>query len=213
MSDQICEFWLEIENKLTMMADKDAVYPANGKLYKYDVTNTSAAVPIDPIHVITADGWEKSRLVIVVNKTMPGPPIEVFEGQTVIVHVKNKLMSEGLSVHWHGLQQRQTPWMDGVAYVTQCPILPGQTFTYRFKADHVGSFWYHSHLGTQLSMGLIGAFIVRKKEDPPMKEYIMMLQDWNHDMDANLLHHKMLYGNYENRTKLSGTKSLEGGMF
>lgn len=77
MSDQTCEFWLEIENKLTMMAGKDAVYPANGKLYKYDVANTSAAVPIDPGDVITADGWEKSRLVIVVNKTMPGPPIEV----------------------------------------------------------------------------------------------------------------------------------------
>ena len=41
-------------------------------------------------------------------------------------------MSEGVSIHWHGLYQRGTPWMDGPEMISQCPILPGQTFEYRY---------------------------------------------------------------------------------
>ena len=73
----VCEFWLEVTHRLTMMAGKEAVFPEHKQLYKYDVTNTSRAEPVDPRDVITADGWEANRLVIVANGTMPGPPIEV----------------------------------------------------------------------------------------------------------------------------------------
>lgn len=49
--------------------------------------------------------------------------------------------------HWHGLFQRGTNFMDGVAGVTQCPIAPGHSFEYTFNADQPGTFWYHSHFG------------------------------------------------------------------
>jgi L-ascorbate oxidase len=49
----------------------------------------------------------------------------------VIVHVKNDLKQEGVTIHWHGMLQRGTPFMDGTATITQCPINPYETFTYR----------------------------------------------------------------------------------
>ncbi|CAL1527059.1 unnamed protein product [Lymnaea stagnalis] len=206
-----CEFWLEIDYRLTMNINRTGLFPKNGKLYTIvEEGQTSQEVPIEK--VITADGWKNSRLVIAVNGSMPGPPLEVFQGQNIIVHVKNMLLSEAVTVHWHGLHQIRSPWMDGVGFITQCPILPGQEFTYKFKAYPKGTFWYHSHVGTQLSMGLVGAFIIKEKE-PDKESFIMMLQDWNHDFDSNLSHEKMLMGNYVDGKRIKETTSLEGGIF
>lgn len=84
-----------------------------------------------PCQVITADGYQEPRLVIAVNGSFPAPTLEVYEHQTVRVHVRNNMASETTSLHFHGMFQRGTPWMDGVGMVTQCPILPGQSFTYQ----------------------------------------------------------------------------------
>ena len=73
------------------------------------------------------------RTVVAVNGTVPGPPLVVYEGQSLVLHVKNHLLSESITIHWHGLHQRDTPFMDGVAFITQCPISSGQKFTYKFK--------------------------------------------------------------------------------
>ena len=86
-------------------------------------------MPID--EVITMDGIHRS--VIAVNNRVPGTPIIAYEGQQIIVHVNNKLLSQAVTIHWHGMHQRDTSFMDGVAFVTQCPISPGQSFTYKFK--------------------------------------------------------------------------------
>ncbi|XP_055958779.1 uncharacterized protein LOC126830585 [Patella vulgata] len=131
----------------------------------------------DTSDIITADGWVDSKLVIVANGTLPGPSIEVYEGQTVIVHVKNNLPSEATSIHWHGLHQRDTPWMDGVAFVTQCPIEPGQSFTYQFTAAPKGTFLYHSHIGVQRTMGLYGPFIIRERTTEPMPDLTVIAAD------------------------------------
>ncbi|KAK3595586.1 hypothetical protein CHS0354_009542 [Potamilus streckersoni] len=212
--DEECEFYLEIDHHLTMMRDTDFVFPYNGHIYKYDVTNTSSANPVNLNEVITADGWEQPRLVAVFNNSMPGPPIIVYEGQKVIVHVKNKLKSESITIHWHGLPQRGTPWMDGVPFVTQCPILPGLTFTYTFIAEPKGTFWYHSHMGSQLTMGAFGAFIIHEKRVVnAMPEYIMTIQDWNHDWDANIDYMKMLYGVFEKSKRVNPSTSIDGAKF
>ena len=47
------------------------------------------------------------------------------------VMVKNGLSNEALTIHWHGMIQKNTPWMDGASMVTQCPINPGDSFLYR----------------------------------------------------------------------------------
>lgn len=211
----VCETSLVIHHKLTMMHETHKkVYPYQGKLYKYDVTDPDNATDIPPEEVITADGWEKERLVVVANSTLPGPPLIVYEGQRLIIHVINELQSEAVSIHWHGLPQHDSPWMDGVAYVTQCPILPGQSFDYDFIAEPRGTYWYHSHIGSQRTKGLNGPLIIKEREPAVMmKEHIMSVQGWNHDWDSDMDHEKMLYGVFENRTKLGTSESLDGGFF
>ena len=113
---------------------------------------------------ITADG-KTYRPVISVNGQIPGPTLVVYEGQVIIVNVINGLLTETISIHWHGMDQRNTPWMDGAIHVSQCPIGPSETFRYYFKAEPTGSFWYHSHRVTQRADGLFGALIVRESSD------------------------------------------------
>ena len=112
---------------------------------------------------ITVDGKTYKR-VITVNKQFPGPTLIVCEGQIVAVDVHNNLSTEGISIHWHGQHQIKTNFMDGVGLVTQCPIQPGSSFRYVFKANPSGTFRYHSHMGSQRRNGLFGALIVKEKE-------------------------------------------------
>lgn len=77
------------------------------------------------------------KLAVTVNGESPGPTIHAARGDTVVVTVRNKLETENTAIHWHGIRQIGTPWADGVSGVTQCPILPGETFTYRFVVDRV----------------------------------------------------------------------------
>lgn len=72
---------------------------------------------------------------------------QVCKGDRLLVDVTNGLASDTTTIHWHGLHQRGSPFMDGVPYIGQCPILPGQTFHYEFLADSAGSFLWHSHSG------------------------------------------------------------------
>ena len=95
----------------------------------------------------------------------------------VVVHVKNRLRTSGLTIHWHGLTQRMTTWMDGVAFITQCPINPLQSFTYRFRAHPSGTHWYHSHLASQRLDGLSGAFIIHAQK-PSMPYFVVDVRDW-----------------------------------
>lgn len=99
---------------------------------------------------------------ISVNGLTPGPTLVVNYNQTVIVDVENSLLSEEISIHWHGLHQNNTPWMDGAAHVSQCPIPTRSTFRYIFKADPSGTMWYHAHSGRQRIEGLFGALVVRE---------------------------------------------------
>eukprot|EP00105_Crassostrea_gigas_P038290 XP_019922438.1 PREDICTED: laccase-like [Crassostrea gigas] len=209
-----CETTLVVENYLTMIHERfSAVFVSNRHIYQYNVKNATMAKPIPNQDVITADGWETPRMVTVVNRSLPAPDIIVYEGQTVKVHVINKMHSDSVTIHWHGLHQHNTPYMDGVPFITQCPILPGQKFTYKFQAYPRGSFWYHSHSGSQRSNGLAGAFIVRKRERNPIQEHIMQVMEWNHDHDSlkqTLLHeHRVV----ENRSPISSSSSHDGMIF
>lgn len=73
--------------------------------------------------------------------------LQVCKGDRVIVDVTNEMPTETTSIHWHGIHQKGSPFMDGVPYVTQCPILPEQTFRYEFLADATGTYLWHSHSG------------------------------------------------------------------
>ncbi len=116
------------------------------------------------------------------NGAVPGPEIRVTEGDTIRVNLTNKL-PESTSIHWHGLIVPVR--MDGVPFITQAPIKPGETFTYEFtiREGNTGSHMYHSHHNSafQVTHGLLGAFIVEPKDksvDPEFdKEYTLILND------------------------------------
>ena len=100
--------------------------------------------------------------LVTVNGLIPGPTLIATVGQTLVVDVVNKMTSEVTTIHWHGLPQNGTPWMDGVPGVSQCPITPGSTYRYIFKAVPAGTFWYHSHVVQQRVRGEYGGLIVRE---------------------------------------------------
>lgn len=147
-------------------------------------------------HCIPADGIERS--ILVVNRQMPGPAIEVCQGDRITVDVINLLHSESTTMHWHGQHHVKTPYMDGVPYVSQCPILPGSTFRYDFIATEAGTHFWHSHSGFQRGDGVFGPLIVRTppkanwhKDLYDIDEHIIQISDWTHELgiDKFLNHH------------------------
>ena len=70
---------------------------------------------------IPANGIRKT--IQVVNRLLPGPSIQVCQGDKIIVNVENHLKSgEVTSIHWHGQRQMNNNAMDGPSMITQCPI-------------------------------------------------------------------------------------------
>ncbi|XP_046357742.2 laccase-2-like [Haliotis rufescens] len=184
MTADTCIFHLNISRQLTMVHKGSVVKVHAGKAYSSDTTvyNNNTAIPQD--EVITGDGWAEPRPVLVFNNQMPGPPIEVYQGQSVHVHVTNNMDSDTTSIHWHGVHQKGTPWMDGVPFLTQCPILPGHTLDYYFVADRPGTYWYHALMAGQTMDGAFGPLIVRPRKFSDGREFILTIQDWNHSWDS-----------------------------
>lgn len=112
------------------------------------------------------------------NNSVPGPQIRVKQGEMIKVNLKNQL-PEPVTIHWHGVPVPNA--MDGIPGVTQNAVQPGQSFTYEFKADVPGTYWYHSHQDSvnQLDRGLYGAFIVEPKEGTGVdRDYTLVLDEW-----------------------------------
>jgi hypothetical protein len=98
----------------------------------------------------------------VFNDTYSGPWIQACWGDILNITVtvtSNTGFDMGTSVHWHGIRQLRSMHMDGVPGITQCPIAPGSSFTYTFKAMQYGSSWYHSHYSLQYADGLLGPLV------------------------------------------------------
>jgi FtsP/CotA-like multicopper oxidase with cupredoxin domain len=95
-----------------------------------------------------------------VNGTSPGPEIRATQGQLIEVRLRNESVSDGVTLHWHGVDVPNA--MDGVAGVTQDAVPVGGEFTYRFVAEQAGTYWYHSHQvsNPQVAGGLLGSLVV-----------------------------------------------------
>jgi bilirubin oxidase len=113
------------------------------------------------------------------NGQVPGPTLEVWEGDRLIIHLRNELTEE-TTVHWHGLH---LPWFaDGSPFH---PIAPGEEAVYDFTImpGTAGTYWYHPHphhrTAYQVAKGLYGAIIVRAADDPlpEMTEKLLVLAD------------------------------------
>ena len=112
------------------------------------------------------------------NKQTPGPIIEAKENDVVRVEFVNNL-HEATTIHWHGIKNINK--MDGVPYLTQDPIQPGESFLYEFPVKNAGTFWYHAHVQTwkQISKGLYGPLVVKNHLDEQFdNDLIILADDW-----------------------------------
>lgn len=155
------------------------------------------------------------RPMKVINGQFPGPLIEVNEGDTLVVHVDNK-GANSTSIHWHGLYQNGSNFMDGTVGVTQCPIAPGSNFTYTFKVDgQSGTYWYHGHHGPQASDGLYGPIVIHSKEERKMQKVqystdrIIMVSDHYYDLSGSLLY-QYLQPDRENAEPVPASALMNG---
>jgi FtsP/CotA-like multicopper oxidase with cupredoxin domain len=138
----------------------------------------------------------KEKRAIAVNGQIPMPTLEFTEGDTAEIVVHNQL-KESTSLHWHGLFLPNKE--DGVPFLTQMPIEPGATYTYRFPIIQNGTHWYHSHSGLQEQIGMYGSFIMRKRADDKtfrkgiddLPEIPIMLSEWTNLKPENV--HRMLH--------------------
>ena len=129
--------------------------------------------------------------VFAYNGTVPGPTLEVREGDRVIVNFENR-MAVATTVHWHGLH---IPFeSDGSPFH---PVEPGQKRVYAFtlRPGSAGTYWYHPHpnhsTGYQVARGLYGAIIVRANDDPlprSMTERLIVLSDNRFRKDGSVHH-------------------------
>lgn len=120
------------------------------------------------------------------NGQVPGPLIHIREGDEVIAKFVN-LSSMDHTIHWHGMHQMGTWQSDGVPGITQEPVPPGGSFTYRFIATRPGTLWYHCHVNVPEHVGLRGMWgplIVDPREPTQLdqevtKEALLMFSGWN----------------------------------
>ncbi|ROV98061.1 hypothetical protein VMCG_07032 [Cytospora schulzeri] len=126
------------------------------------------------------DGYPTTCMTF--NGTVPGPLITADWGDNLVIHLTNNLKDNGTSIHWHGLRQLNTVHMDGVPGITQCPIAPGESLTYSFRATQYGTSWYHSHLSLQYGEGLFGPLILNGPATADYDEDLgeLFLSDWSH---------------------------------
>ncbi|MEX1028856.1 MAG: multicopper oxidase domain-containing protein [Paenibacillaceae bacterium] len=147
----------EPDQKITLIAEKKTIKLSSGK---------------------TVEAWTY-------NGQAPGPELRFVEGELIEVTLINKNIDEGITVHWHGLDVPNAE--DGVAGATQNAVLPGQQYVYRFVAEQVGTFWYHSHQDSKeaVKKGLFGPLIVEAQEqahtqdDSTIQDITIITHDWD----------------------------------
>ncbi|XP_012083172.1 laccase-6 [Jatropha curcas] len=135
------------------------------------------------VHTMTVKKLCNTREIVAVNNLYPGPVVYAQEGDRIIVKVTNE-SPYNATIHWHGVRQILSCWYDGPSYVTQCPIQPGQSFTYEFTlVKQKGTFLWHAHV-SWLRGTVYGAIVVYPKTGVPYpfpfphEEHIVILGEY-----------------------------------
>jgi FtsP/CotA-like multicopper oxidase with cupredoxin domain len=118
--------------------------------------------------------------MMLINGQYPGPLIRAKWGDWVVINVKNNLAHNGTGIHWHGIRQLNTCQEDGVPGITECPIAPGKSRQYKWRATQFGTSWYHSHFSAQYGDGVVGTIII---DGPASSQYdvdlgTLPITDW-----------------------------------
>lgn len=134
------------------------------------------------------------RRVIGINDEWPLPVINVTKGDRIVVDLYNDLGTQNVSIHFHGMYQKDTNAQDGAVWLTQCPQTwkdQHQFLRYNFTVEQSGSYWYHSHVNGQYPDGLRQAFLIHDPEDPYKEEFdehlSFSVSDWYHEEVPDLM--------------------------
>jgi len=134
------------------------------------------------IDTLPANFTGNARRATAVNGQVPAPLLRMRQGDTITVRVTNRL-PRPTSIHWHGMIVPAD--MDGVPGISFPGIAPGSTFTYRFKANQYGTYWYHAHSRFQEQVGLYGPIVIERRggeRHASDREHVILLSDWT-DLD------------------------------
>ncbi len=138
------------------------------------------------------------RMATAINGSIPAPTLRWREGDEITIRVTNRLR-EATSIHWHGII---LPFqMDGVPGISFAGIPPGETFTYRFKVEQSGTYWYHSHSGMQEQTGMYGAIVIDPRDGGgarAQRDHVVLLSDWTDDDPMRVFHKLKAQGDYYN---------------
>jgi CopA family copper-resistance protein len=144
-----------------------------------------------------------TRTATTVNSQVPGPLLRMKQGDLITVRVTNRLRSP-TSIHWHGMIVPAD--MDGVPGISFAGIAPGSTFTYRFRANQYGTYWYHAHSRFQEQVGVYGPLISERQggeRHGSDREHVVLLSDWT-DLDPEHIYSTLKresdYYNFGKRT-------------
>jgi FtsP/CotA-like multicopper oxidase with cupredoxin domain len=141
------------------------------------------------------------RTAVAINGQVPGPTLRFREGDTVTIRVTNRLRTT-TALHWHGLILPAD--MDGVPGVSFAGIAPGETFTYHFKVNQSGTYWYHAHARFQEQVGLYGSIVIDPRNGErhvAQREHVILFSDWT-DLDPEHIYRTLkLQSDYFNRGK------------
>ncbi|MBX9810410.1 MAG: copper resistance system multicopper oxidase [Burkholderiales bacterium] len=143
------------------------------------------------------------RMATSINGSIPAPTLRWREGDTITIRVTNKLR-ESTSIHWHGII---LPYqMDGVPGISFAGIPPGETFTYRFKIEQSGTYWYHSHSGFQELTGMYGAIIIEPAGGDSIRadrDHVVLLSDWTDENPMRVFSKLKVESDYYNYNRLT----------
>src|SRR6185312_8824020 len=154
----------DLKLRETRIGNRDIVLTAREKM---------VALGREPVPLWLYDDW-------------PFPVLRMTQGESLSVRLDNAL-SQHTSIHWHGVRVPNA--MDGVPYLTQAPVRPGERFTYRFSPPDAGTYFFHPHCNTaeQLGRGLLGALIVEDPSQHTGDDVVLILKDWRLDSQGKFL--------------------------
>lgn len=147
----------------------DLPFTMDGSVKVFNLRAEPVRRKIAPFKTIDAWGY---------NGTCPGPTIQVHQGDRVRVIFENHL-PESTSLHWHGLEVPIA--QDGVPWISQKPVAPGEKYLYEFTVHQEGTFFYHAHGAMQEMLGLLGFFVAHPEKNyqpHAHHDFGLILQEW-----------------------------------
>ncbi|KAJ3309420.1 hypothetical protein HDV04_006161 [Boothiomyces sp. JEL0838] len=123
------------------------------------------------------------RQVIGVNGKWPIPPVIANKYDELVIHAKNSLKrGQVTSIHFHGIFQNGSNYMDGALGINDCGIPYQSSYTYKVKLDQSGSYWIHGHGFGDYPNGFRTPLIIKDKTDPARygyaDEFVVGMSDW-----------------------------------